>query len=56
MTKLNEKELTMVNGGNIVTEVIEAYEAVRDFVNNNLGDLVQGIKDGWNEAKANDND
>ena len=38
-----EPELLSVNGGDKTL-----YEKVRDFVNNNLGDLVKGIRDGWN--------
>jgi hypothetical protein len=43
MRKLNNTELLSVNGGDKTL-----YEKVRDFVNNNLGDLVKGIRDGWN--------
>ena len=43
MRKLNNTELLSVNGGDK-----NLYEQVRDFINNNLGDLIQGIKDGWN--------
>ena len=39
----NITELLSVNGGDKTL-----YEKVRDFVNNNLGDLVKGIRDGWN--------
>ena len=38
--KLNNTELLSVNGGDKTL-----YEKVRDFVNNNLGDLVKGIRD-----------
>ena len=40
MRKLNNTELLSVNGGDKTL-----YEKVRDFVNNNLGDLVKGIRD-----------
>ena len=43
MRKLNNTELLYVNGGDKTL-----YEKVRDFVNNNLVDLLRGIKDGWN--------
>ena len=43
MRKLNSEELLSINGGDKTW-----YEKVRDFVNDNLGDLVRGIKDGWN--------
>lgn len=42
MRKLNNNELLEVNGGK------NLYETVRDFCVNNLEDLIQGIKDGWN--------
>lgn len=44
MKKLSTEQLMMVNGGGLR----DIYTDVRDFVNKNLGDLVRGIKDGWN--------
>ena len=45
MKTLSKKQLMMVDGGG---KLKEYYEDARDFINNNLGDLVRGIKDGWN--------
>jgi len=45
MKNLSQQQLEVINGGGAVKEI---YEDVRDFVNNNLEDFVQGIKDGWN--------
>ena len=44
MRKLNDYQLEMINGGG----PYELYKEIRDFVNNSLNDLIQGIKDGWN--------
>ena len=46
MRKLNSEELLSINGGDKTW-----YEKVRDFVNDNLGELVRGIKDGWNSKQ-----
>ncbi len=43
MRRLTNAELLSVNGGDK-----NIYEEIRDFVNNNLGDLIDGIRDGWN--------
>lgn len=42
MRKLNKNELLEVNGGQ------NFYETLKSFFVNNLEDLIQGIKDGWN--------
>lgn len=44
MRKLTEEQLVKVNGGGTF---YDWYTDIRNFVNNSLGDLIRGIKDGW---------
>jgi len=44
MRELSMEKLAKVNGGKCIKE---AYIALRDLVNNHLGDFVDGIKAGW---------
>lgn len=45
MEYIDDNELMELNGGGVL---MDTYKDVRDFVNDHLGDLVRGIKDGWN--------
>jgi len=45
LQEMNIKELETVDGGGTLKDI---YTDIRDFINNNLGDLIRGIKDGWN--------
>ena len=48
MKKLNNIELSNVNGGG---PLMDWYNDIKDFVNNHVGDLWRGMKDGWNSVK-----